>query len=236
MKPASERCDGYAMAALLVMLAVMSVMLTVALPVWRQTAQREKEAELIFRGQQYARAIALFQRKYANAFPPSVDVLVEQRFLRKKYKDPITGDDFQVLPASALSLTPTSPQVASRPGAIATPISPSQPGRGGSPGASPSAGPFATPFSQAGPAAGGIAGVASKSKDQSIRLYNGRQHYNEWHFTYQAFMPRQPGVAPGMPGGTVRPGGAPGPARPGATPLLPGTPNIPSPTIPRRPN
>ena len=37
---------GYAMAALLVALAVMAVLMSVALPVWRHEAQREKEAEL----------------------------------------------------------------------------------------------------------------------------------------------------------------------------------------------
>ena len=49
------------MAALLVALAVMAVMMSVALPVWRHEAQREKEAELVWRGQQYIRAIRLFQ-------------------------------------------------------------------------------------------------------------------------------------------------------------------------------
>src|SRR5438876_12401742 len=87
------------MAVLLVSLSIMAIMLMVAMPVWKQTVQREKETELIFRGTQYVHAIALFQRKTANAFPPSVDLLVEQRFLRKKYKDPITGEDFQVLTA-----------------------------------------------------------------------------------------------------------------------------------------
>ena len=58
----SER--GYAMVVLLVSLSVMAVMMSVAMPVWKQTAQREKETELVFRGEQYARAIALFQRKH----------------------------------------------------------------------------------------------------------------------------------------------------------------------------
>ena len=42
---------GYAMVALLVALSVMSIMLTVALPTWRQMVQREKEVELVFRGE-----------------------------------------------------------------------------------------------------------------------------------------------------------------------------------------
>ena len=89
---------GYAMAALLVAMSIMAVMMTVVMPVWKQTAQREKEEELVFRGKQYVHAIGLFQRKFANAYPPNIDVLVDQRFLRKKFKDPITNDDFAPLP------------------------------------------------------------------------------------------------------------------------------------------
>jgi len=67
----AQKRDGYAMAALLVALAVMAILLSVAMPTWRQMVQREKEAELVFRGQQYARAIGLFQRKYAATFRPT---------------------------------------------------------------------------------------------------------------------------------------------------------------------
>ena len=59
-----------------------------------ELAQREKEEELVFRGEQYAHAIGLFQRRTANSYPPNLDVLVQQKLLRKKYKDPITDDDF----------------------------------------------------------------------------------------------------------------------------------------------
>ena len=89
---------GYAMAALLVAMSIMAIMMTVVMPVWKHTAQREKEEELVFRGRQYVHAIGLFQRKYANAYPPNIDALVEQRFLRKKFKDPITNDDFALIP------------------------------------------------------------------------------------------------------------------------------------------
>ena len=93
---------GYAMAALLVSIGVMMVLMSVAMPVWRHEVQREKEAELIFRGEQYARAINLYQRKIGPGnFPPSIDFLVQQRFLRKKYKDPITDGDFQIIPVAA---------------------------------------------------------------------------------------------------------------------------------------
>ncbi len=108
-----RRCEsGYAMAALLVAMSVMAIALSTAMPVFSTVARREREAELVFRGEQYARAIAMFQRKYGNALPPDVDVLIDQRFLRKKYKDPITGDDFRFMGpgspelAQALSTTP----------------------------------------------------------------------------------------------------------------------------------
>jgi type II secretory pathway pseudopilin PulG len=98
--------DGYAMATLLVALAIMSLIWTMAVPSWRTMVQREKEAELIFRARQYAHAIVLYQRRFANAYPPSVDVLVQQKFLRKKYKDPITGQDFRILSPAELQTIP----------------------------------------------------------------------------------------------------------------------------------
>src|SRR5688572_19040311 len=123
---------GYAMAALLVGMSVMAVLMSALLPVWTTMAKREKEAELVFRGNQYARAIALFQRKFANAAPPSIDVLVEQRFLRKKYKDPITNDDFQPLYANQAMMpgAPGAPgaggaqQQAGQPGGGTTTVAP----------------------------------------------------------------------------------------------------------------
>ena len=194
---------GYAMAALLVALSVMAILMTAAMPVWRHAAQREKETELIFRGQQYARAIGLFQRKAGpGVLPPNLDVLIEQHFLRKKYQDPITGQDFDLL--SPVQQTAGS----ARPG-TAFGVS----GRQGGPAPSPPASAAQVGASQrAGQAApqGGILGVASKSKESSIRLYNGRSHYNEWQFIY--VQRQQAPGAPGGPGGRGLPqrGGEPG--------------------------
>jgi len=48
-------------------------------------------AELVrAHGGEIADAIAHYQRRHGNALPPSIDALVEQRFLRHKYKDPMT--------------------------------------------------------------------------------------------------------------------------------------------------
>ena len=94
-RPCAER--GYAMAGLLVAIAVMGVLMSAALPVWRTYMQREKEAELVFRGQQYMRAIDLYQRRFPGAYPTDLEALVEGRFLRRLYLDPMTGGPFRVL-------------------------------------------------------------------------------------------------------------------------------------------
>ena len=193
MELAGQGNRGYAMAALLVGMSVMAVLMSALLPVWTTMAKREKEAELIFRGNQYARAIGLFQRKFANTPPPSIDLLVEQRFLRKKYKDPITNDDFQPLYANQAMM----------PGG-AGPGGPPQSGQTGTP---PAPG---RPLIQAGlgttgaTAAGGIIGVTSKSKETSLKVFNGRTRYNEWAFVHVQTSQRlgQPG-----PGGAQGPGG-----------------------------
>jgi type II secretory pathway pseudopilin PulG len=98
-----NRDAGYAMAALLVAMAVMAVLLTVAMPTWKQANQREKEAELLFRLTQYNRAIAAYGKAHGSPGPPNIDALVNEHFLRKKYKDPVSGegkDDFQICYAS----------------------------------------------------------------------------------------------------------------------------------------
>jgi len=85
---------------MLFLAAMLIIAMTAAAPYLTTQIKRDREIEMIHRGEQYARAIGLFQRKFANAAPPNIDVLVEQRFLRKKYKDPITNDDFQLIYAN----------------------------------------------------------------------------------------------------------------------------------------
>ena len=82
------------MVAMLISIAIAAIWMSAALPSWRQQAIREKEAELIFRGEQYARAVYLYRMKNNGALPQSIDQLVDQRYLRKKYLDPITGKEF----------------------------------------------------------------------------------------------------------------------------------------------
>jgi type II secretory pathway pseudopilin PulG len=169
--------EGYLMVALLVALSVMAIMMGAALPAWHTMAQREKEAELVFRGEQYSRAIGLWQRRFANAAPPSIDVLVEQRFLRKKYKDPITNGEFQILGAGA-SLPGQTQQGA----APSTQGAQQGAGRGGASPAGLQGSTSGFLGGQGGAVSGGIVGVTSKSIEKSLRLYNNRDTYNQWIF------------------------------------------------------
>jgi type II secretory pathway pseudopilin PulG len=97
------------MAALLVAMAVMAIMMSALLPVWRTLIVREKESELMWRGQQYDRAIQLYRKKNSAPGPPSLEALIQGRFLRKKYKDPITDGDFALVGVNAAA--PAGPGV-----------------------------------------------------------------------------------------------------------------------------
>jgi type II secretory pathway pseudopilin PulG len=253
------------MAALLVAMSVMAIVLSTAMPVYQTVARREREAELIFRGEQYARAIGKFQQKYGNALPPDVDVLIDQRFLRKKYKDPITGGDFQFLGpgsselAGALSAPPPQTQDALRRGTGARGASSLGRAQTGGLGAQGVTSPLGraqtsgsgaqsgmqsgfTPVQRGGTfmpsgaargaqtaagraasaeAAGGILAVASKSNQTSMRLYNGKNKYNEWVFmAVQSSLaaggpPGSGGQTPGGRGGRAGGRGGIGPGRSG---------------------
>jgi type II secretory pathway pseudopilin PulG len=216
------------MAALLVAIAVMAIMMSVAMPVWRHDQQREKEAELVWRGNQYVRAIRLFQAK-TRTFPTSVDMLVQGRFLRQKYLDPITNQEFVYIGAGNLAPQPGGGPAQANPGASGAARGATNSfgfstanSRGGAPTSSvigqPPSGQsssFATPAT-ASSVPGGLIGVQSKSTDESIMAYNGRTHYNEWVFLYVAQNPGVPGRGGpnGLPngrGGRGAPGGQNGP-------------------------
>ena len=162
--------DGFAMGTLLVSIFVMSLLLSMALPVWHHAAQREREAELIFRGEQYARAIALWQRQRPGSAPQDLDTLVEERFLRRRYRDPMTsGGEFRILLQSDLARIEASQAVNAD--VNQETFSSTEPQNLDS-------------VEDVGGVAGGIVGVVSTSTQTSISSYNGRNRYDEWFFIH----------------------------------------------------
>jgi type II secretory pathway pseudopilin PulG len=87
--------EGYILLAVLFMVALVLITLSIAAPKVAADIQRDREVELQHRGKQYVRAIKMYYKKF-GAYPPNLDALVktnEIRFLRKRYKDPMTGKD-----------------------------------------------------------------------------------------------------------------------------------------------
>lgn len=96
--PNAARCDpesGFLLLTVIFLSVVLLISLAIAAPKIAMSIQREKEIETIHRGEQYKRAIQLYYRKFGS-YPTSIDQLVQTnqiRFLRKRYKDPMTGKD-----------------------------------------------------------------------------------------------------------------------------------------------
>jgi type II secretory pathway pseudopilin PulG len=97
--------------AILIMLLVMVVILGLAAGMagqsWRSTVQRAREAELLWRGQQYQQAIASYSSvKHGSQqmLPATLEHLLRDprfpgvvRHLRKLYDDPMTGEEWQLV-------------------------------------------------------------------------------------------------------------------------------------------
>jgi type II secretory pathway pseudopilin PulG len=90
---------GYVMLLLLLMVAVMIIGLAVIVPSIAFDIKRDREEEMVHRGVQYSRAIRLYYKKFGR-YPAKIEDLENTnqiRFLRKRYKDPITRKDFKLL-------------------------------------------------------------------------------------------------------------------------------------------
>jgi type II secretory pathway pseudopilin PulG len=105
--------NGFTYVALLVAIIIIGISLGAAGKYWSNVMKREREEELLFRGDQYRLAI---ERYYMANCPKSVgpcpqsilpqgieNLLSDDRFprakrhLRQQYKDPMTGQDFELI-------------------------------------------------------------------------------------------------------------------------------------------
>ena len=99
-----------------------------------------------------------FRQRIANTNPPNFDVLVEQRFLRKKYKDPITGEDFQLVFQTAAAGIQPGGLGSATPGKIA-PIGGAPPPTTGGPSMGGAGG--MSPFGSGGTSTAGKGGTST---------------------------------------------------------------------------
>jgi len=289
-RPRAQR--GYILITLILFVALIAIAAVIMAPVIAFQVKRDREEELIHRGVQYSRAMKHFVKKFGR-YPTRIEELEntnQVRFLRKRYKDPITGKDFKILHmgdvqmAFGAGIAGAVPAGGLNPGAPGTPGAPG--GQAGIPngamntvamagglaaagmnaansGQTPAAGASAsvtpspgqgsdenadddaadtapkqgTSLAAVGPGppgsfgatgqassapgaqvfgGGPIIGVASTSKEKTIRVFNKKEHYNEWQFIYDPSSdrggllttPNQPALqgaggvmgAPGAPG------------------------------------
>jgi type II secretory pathway pseudopilin PulG len=95
--------SGFTYISLLAAVVIIGITLGAAGKYWSHVMLREKEEELLFRGEQYRQAIERYYTAIPTVprLPASIDDLLKdgrtatgKRHLRQKYKDPISGEDF----------------------------------------------------------------------------------------------------------------------------------------------
>jgi type II secretory pathway pseudopilin PulG len=113
MRRSSRRGDhGYIMLTLLLAIALMAIFAAAIVPTIAFDIKRDREEEMIHRGVQYSRAIRAYYRKFGR-YPVKLEDLENtnrQRFLRKRYKDPLNCKqskcaDFKLLHFGEVQMT-----------------------------------------------------------------------------------------------------------------------------------
>ncbi len=194
---------GYTLAGALCLIAVMSIFMALAVQSWTWVKQRDNEEELIFRGREYVEAIARYHAKF-NSFPPDLETLQKLKFIRKLYKDPMTkSGKWKALRPDSVVETGAAGQI-NQPGTQGKDQN-DQENQGNQPGRIPtgfgnSNGSDQNSSSDSGEqtdsmdkdknsdeepeseTTGPIVGVVSRSKKNSIKVYNNQTTYNKWYF------------------------------------------------------
>ena len=91
-----RRESGYTLLMVVFLVAIMSITALAVAPNLLTQGRREKEEEMIWRGEQYQRAILLYYQKFGK-YPTKIEDLTKQtngvRFLRQAYPDPMNKED-----------------------------------------------------------------------------------------------------------------------------------------------
>jgi type II secretory pathway pseudopilin PulG len=235
-----QKQSGYMLLAIIIMATVLAIAAAAAAPSVAQEIKRQREEELVHRGTQYARAIKRFYKKFGR-YPARIEELESTnnlRFLRKRYKDPITGSDqWHIIHYGEATIKPkmfgNQPVGSATPGSSTTggsttgtvtppPASGSTATVVGTQGTnSTTGGPTATLTSASGPTFGGlpIVGVSSTSTRESLMELYGKNHYNEWEFVYDPRFDVSGAVSTGQQ--AAQPGGTTNQSNPTNQPLQP---------------
>ena len=95
---ATMRSRGFTYLTVLFIVAVITAGLALVGEVWETAAKREKEAQLLFIGNEYRKAITRYYLAGKNQYPRALEDLLKDprqpgtvRYLRRLYPDPLTG-------------------------------------------------------------------------------------------------------------------------------------------------
>jgi type II secretory pathway pseudopilin PulG len=94
-----NRSRGYILLTLMLFLSLLAIAALAVLPDIAFQIKRDREEELIHRALGYSRGIRRYYKKFGR-YPTRIEELENTnnlRFIRKRYKDPITGQDFKIL-------------------------------------------------------------------------------------------------------------------------------------------
>jgi type II secretory pathway pseudopilin PulG len=238
--------QGYILLTLILFSVLIVIFATVVLPEFVFQTKRDREEEMIHRGVQYSRAIRHYYKKMGK-YPTTIEELKSGNnihFLRKAYKDPVTGKDFRLLHltdvqqllagagmmgamaggaqgmqgmaamgragfgqagaqglGAGMAQQAAMAQASMAQAAMAMSQGQQQQNPAGTSlnGDSPDgqSKPSTMHFSNdndklSGQVFGGgpIVGVASISKDETVRVFNNKNHYKDWQFIYSPMMDR----------------------------------------------
>jgi type II secretory pathway pseudopilin PulG len=255
----NHREQGYILLILLLFVAMLGIAAMSMAPPMIFQMKRDREEEMIHRGAQYARAIRTYVKKFGR-YPTRLEELDNTnnvRFLRKHYKDPITGKEFKVLhmndvqsmmmqgaAAAGMALnnaggTGFNAATGGAAAGVAAVAGAAMASGFGAPNSQPNLNASgdqqqqqgqgedtnnvpATPVSSLTSNAlgsqvfggGPIVGVASTSKDKTIREFSKKNHYDQWQFIYDPSSDRG-GLINGPAQPLITQQGIPGASMPG---------------------
>ena len=201
---------GFTLVALVVITTVRTILVAAAMPMWSQIVKRDREAELVFRGMQYAEAIRVFQLRFQR-YPVSLEELLNAnpRCLRQLWADPMTDEGQWGLVVAQSGRPAGQRRRGGQTGAErrerlarANQGQNQEQGLGGlTVGSEPQelaggSAPGGRASSLSGrQAMGPIQGVQSRSTETGVRTFMGSDKYSEWQFS--ADLIPVPAVVPG---------------------------------------
>lgn len=183
-RPSASAQEGFSLAALIVILTIISIVIAYTVPAqWSMVMKRERDRQTIFLMKQYARGILTWYEKHNNTQPVSLQQMQDARkplILRNggKWPCPLNGkeDGWILVPPTAVDTGQGTPGGGSRlsPQNLPAPVQPA--GRGPS-----KLKKEMSPKDYVGP----FIGVRPNATGKSFIALNGAEDYSEWVYTVE---------------------------------------------------